>query len=652
MHDPERIWSSAQLPSLPTAAINLLEASKNSEAEVNEVVQIIRTDPALTARVLRATNSSFFALRSEITSIERAVPLLGASFATALALGFSLIDEKMLVGQVGEHYRRFWMQSLVQASAAELLSEQTRTSHKEECFQAGLLLDIGQLAMLKTLGQDYLSVLERSEAEQTELAESEDADLGFNHTLIGKKLAQSWKLANRLQFYIEHHHAALAEILDHQCEPEFDALRIVAVASLVGEYFCRSYKGTTLERLRSLTASFFQFDEQRLKEFLDLARERFDVCAEMFNFTSASIPSTTELMAEANAHLSELTLKMQMENAFVVKRQKELEDNQRTLESRNQQLQRQVFRDPLTKIYNRQFFDETFAKELQRCVRMAAPVGLIFCDADRFKRINDTYGHLFGDEVLQKIAEIIKESIRSCDTLARYGGEEFVILLYQPTDEGIERIAERIRLRIEQEDFAFESKPVDVTISLGAVISIPSKSEIGLAERLLKTADQQMYRAKQAGRNRVCVLSLLDEGQRSILKRQSAYLFSRWLIDRKVIDEFEGVEAAFASNGRPARMGDLAVDQGLLDGSEINDILMEQNSTGERFGTTAVRLEKLTEDQVAYLLAKQRQDPSGVARALVQQGVLNDEQACKLLNEFNTQSVPREESLRKAACIA
>jgi two-component system cell cycle response regulator len=651
MHDPERIWTSTQLPSLPTAAVDLLEASKNSSADVNEVIRIIRMDPALTARILRATNSSFFALRNEITSIERAIPLLGASFATALALGFSLIDEKMLTGQVGEHFRRYWMQSMVQASAAELLSELTRTSHKDECFQAGLLLDIGQLAILKTIGTDYIPVLERSQDEQTELVQTEDECLGFDHTVIGKKLAEGWQLAKRLQFYIANHHGSLSEILAFEYEAEFDTLRIVATASSVADYFCRSCKGSALERLRVLTQNLFQFDEERLNEFLDMARQRFDDCAEMFNFSSTSIPATSELMSEANAQLSELTLKVQMENAFVVQRQKQLEEDRKTLESENEQLQKQVFRDPLTKAYNRQFFDETLSNELRRCVRTASPFGLIFCDVDYFKQFNDTYGHLVGDQVLQHVTRVIQKTIRSCDTLARYGGEEFVILLHRPTEEGIEKISERIRHQIENEVFAFKGKQVNVTMSFGAVISIPSEYESNLAEKLVHVADEQMYLAKRTGRNRVCVQSLLDDCQRRLMQRQSAYLFSKWLIEKEVIDEAIGAKVAVHSDGISAQLGDMAVEQGFLPRDEIDEILIEQDVTGDRFGAAAIRLGKLTEDQVAYLLAKQSQEPSSVVRALVQQGVISDERACELLFEFNTQSVPQDEALERAACI-
>lgn len=511
MHDPERIWTSTKLPSLPTAALDLLEASKGSIAEVSDVIRIIRMDPALTARILRATNSSFFALRSEITSIERAIPLLGASFAMALALGFSLVDEKLMTGQVGEHFRRYWIQSLVQASAAELLSEQTRTSQKDECFQAGLLLDIGQLAILKTMGDEYVPVLMRSQDEQAELVEIEDEDLGFNHAEVGNKLAESWNLAQRLRILVAYHHAPLSIIDGFRHQPEYDTLCIVAVASLVGDYFCRSFKGTALERLRKLTANLFQFDEQRLGNFLESVRERFEACAAMFNFSSATLPSTSELISEANAQLSDLTLKVQMENAFVVQRQEQLERDQKSLENRNQQLQRQAIRDALTKVYNRQFLDETLANELRRCKKTASPFGLIFCDIDHFKRLNDTWGHLFGDEVLKKVAQLIQNSIRSCDTLARYGGEEFVILLYQPSDESIEHIAERIRHRVEKEVFAFAEQRVRVTISLGAVITAPSKSETDLAEKIVHAADEQMYLAKRSGRNRVCFCSLLDD---------------------------------------------------------------------------------------------------------------------------------------------
>ena len=109
MIDPTKIWSSSQLPTLPSVAIHLLELSKDPETEIRDVIEVIKTDPAISAKILKSTNSSFFGFNSKVTSIDRAVPLLGTTVVTSLALSFSLVDAAMTTGPMVEHYNAYWM---------------------------------------------------------------------------------------------------------------------------------------------------------------------------------------------------------------------------------------------------------------------------------------------------------------------------------------------------------------------------------------------------------------------------------------------------------------------------------------------------------------------------------------------------------------
>lgn len=173
-------------------------------------------------------------------------------------------------------------------------------------------------------------------------------------------------------------------------------------------------------------------------------------------------------------------------------------DNARLYES----AKRLAITDGLTKIYNHRFFQELFEKEFKRSDRYGTIFSLIMLDIDFFKRINDTYGHLYGDEILKEMAELVKGCLRTMDLLARYGGEEFAILLPETNLHEAVQTAERIRRAVESFDFmASRGKGLKVTVSQG-VTYYPSP---GVASRsdIVAKADSALYEAKESGRNRV-----------------------------------------------------------------------------------------------------------------------------------------------------
>jgi len=155
--------------------------------------------------------------------------------------------------------------------------------------------------------------------------------------------------------------------------------------------------------------------------------------------------------------------------------------------------------DPLTNIYNRRKFSELLDQEIERVERYNRSLAVILLDIDHFKRINDTFGHDAGDSVLKKISRLIRENIRSVDTLARYGGEEFVIILPETTLKKAMTVAERIRRVIERKSFDTVGH---ITISAGVSIFEESDNK----QSIVKKADRGLYIAKSEGRNRVSIL--------------------------------------------------------------------------------------------------------------------------------------------------
>lgn len=207
------------------------------------------------------------------------------------------------------------------------------------------------------------------------------------------------------------------------------------------------------------------------------------------------------LKAEKDARAAEQKALQIQKNA---NRQLEAKVKERTeeLARANAELQELSARDALTGLYNRRYLDEILVREYTRCYRNREPVALILLDIDHFKRFNDTYGHLVGDDCLRIVAQAVHENAtRASDTVARYGGEEFCVLLPDTDLPGALAVAERIREAVEKLRFRVAGKRVPVTISLGVTSQMPSDAEQW--ETLVMQADEALYQSKEAGRNRV-----------------------------------------------------------------------------------------------------------------------------------------------------
>jgi diguanylate cyclase (GGDEF)-like protein len=176
-------------------------------------------------------------------------------------------------------------------------------------------------------------------------------------------------------------------------------------------------------------------------------------------------------------------------NAELVAKRRELEKVSRT--------------DALTGLMNRGYYDERFAGEFERSRRYRAALGCLMIDVDRFKSVNDTHGHPFGDEVLRAVAEVLRATLRDVDLVARYGGEEFVALLPETGLEQAVIAGERVRAAVAARELVDPAgRPLRVTVSVG-VAAHPGRG-VESRDDLVRAADEALYRAKTSGRDRVC----------------------------------------------------------------------------------------------------------------------------------------------------
>jgi len=184
----------------------------------------------------------------------------------------------------------------------------------------------------------------------------------------------------------------------------------------------------------------------------------------------------------------------------------QLDRANKELDKKRQELLALSRTDPLTGLFNRRYFEERLSSEFARSTRYRTPISCMMTDIDYFKRLNDEYGHPFGDRVLREVAAVARESLRDVDLIARYGGEEFIALLPETGPQQALLVSERVRDGIASLRFA-HARPngakavVGCTVSVG-VATYPG-AKLDSAEALLRAADDCLYQAKAAGKNSV-----------------------------------------------------------------------------------------------------------------------------------------------------
>lgn len=170
-------------------------------------------------------------------------------------------------------------------------------------------------------------------------------------------------------------------------------------------------------------------------------------------------------------------------------------------------LEQENIEDPLTGVFNRRYLERRLGDEMARTKRYGQELSVLMFDIDRFKQVNDTYGHQSGDMILTSLGQLALGDVRQTDIVSRYGGEEFLVILPSTGLQESSKAAERLRRRVEEYRFPIVptddgEETIDITVSLGVAAT---SGEVESGEQLIKAADEALYRAKEEGRNRVCL---------------------------------------------------------------------------------------------------------------------------------------------------
>ena len=478
----ESVLASPRLPSLPSVAIRIIELVQEPDVTVAELADAIAVDPALASKILKTANSPLYAQSRRISRLRDAVMRLGLRTVKTLALGFSLVDQLKAGDQSSFDHQSFWEHSILTATAAKTIAVRSGGPGAEEAFLGGLMHGLGILATNQALGTEYARLYAAAGGDLVRLRQLEIEALGFDHVMVAAQLAERWNLPPTLAACLHHaHEPDLAPVAERA------AVQMVAAGMRVADVFMHGDDPDALEMYRLACQSWFRMSTDLADRMLEDIDAQARVIRGVLDLPPGTALTAGEILARANEALSEISLQAEFDNA--------------RLAQERERFSSEALTDELTSIANRRSFDRALARQLQLARRYGLRLSVALIDLDRFKLVNDMYGHAAGDEVLRQAARVIKDSTRNTDTVARYGGEEFAVIMPNTPLGGAASLANRVRAALDAHVVEFEGRDIFVTMSVGVATFDPRTPASD--SDLLAAADAALYEAKGAGRNAV-----------------------------------------------------------------------------------------------------------------------------------------------------
>jgi len=479
------------LPTPPGVATQIVQLANDPEADMNRISKVLAMDPAITTKILRIANSPMYAQQRKTENLRQAVVVLGLNATLSLALSFSLLKSwKEDTSGSGLDYTLFWRRQLLSATVTRVLASTLGVREAEELFLASLIQDIGMLALDRTMPDLYASL--DCQVHEGDLVALEVESLGSDHADIGGWLLQEWHFPERIQQAVAASHDPQTIASDHDYGL---FVRCVALSSLIAEVFLSEQGDRPYDALADAADKFVHMDRERLAEVLEEVSTMIPEAEEVFE-TKFLINQTGESI------LDDAKEALVLRNLRALQQVDNLKNTTESLVNRAQELEETSRRDGLTGLYNRRHLDEFLETAFAEAEETGRPLSIAFADLDKFKQVNDNFGHQIGDQILGTTANILKASVRSDDLVARYGGEEFILVLPGTDYALVKTICERIVASFQgtAHDVGAGEELV-VTISMG-MATHGGKHTFTSVDEFVRAADRALYTAKLQGRNR------------------------------------------------------------------------------------------------------------------------------------------------------
>jgi diguanylate cyclase (GGDEF)-like protein len=467
-------------------ALQIVRESLAPEATLPELSKLAESDAGFALRIIALVNSAAFGHQRHVSDVRQAVSMVGIRGLRTLGMSLALSD----MVPVGEAGQILLGNSLRRAVASQLLAQRMGQRDVDEFFTTGLLLEVGLLARAR---ENLEGAAEVARLPALHRVMHERAAGHQDHPAAGAALAASFMLPAHVAAAVLHHH--------DEMPPEGVALRVAWAAERLaalwegGDPIQNRKAAIEAVLALGLSQEDAQFALNNLPDLVVAAATAFD--------REIGPQQTVEaLLVDVNRSLVAMT---QNYDAAVRRLESLLAEKEllgKQLQAANDRLSTLASTDALTGLANKRALEEALTRDLARADRDHTWLTIVISDIDFFKKVNDTYGHLTGDEVLRQVGGAFGTKLRAGDLAARYGGEEFLLILPGSNVVGGKIAAERLRRMLEGLIMPGPNGPFSITSSFG-VASICGPGCAGKMKDLIARADQALYAAKHSGRNRV-----------------------------------------------------------------------------------------------------------------------------------------------------
>lgn len=619
----DELMKAPKIPTLPAAAIRVLEKVGSPDCTLDAVGEIIRQDPSLCGLVVKTLNSALYAFSRPVVSVDKALVMLGLTRIRSLILTLYLPTIRSGT-PISPRLSKFWQSSVIGAIIMRELSAQSSQRDPEQDLLASLMRDLGQLIMSQGGGGQYEAILVAHEgAPHGDVVGAEKATFGFSHADVTGELLRRWRLPESLWKAIAFHHEPnLAEAESAETRVRSKMLNF---ASITTDLLLHPNVPGLKAKVLHAADDVFGMDEEDLANFLAPLNEKVASMASFLNVDMGTNENFATILSTASSELVRLAMESSLETL------REQASVQRA-EAEAAAWRERATRDSLTGLFNRSHLVTSLDEAIVRARRNQSGVGVLFIDLDGFKPINDRFGHSAGDTVLREVGAHLRGNVRNEDLVARFGGDEFCVLLSDTAEDGAKLVGERIVRVLNELPLVFNGESCRIGASVGATVALPWIAP-ATSQQMLDAADRAMYAAKRAGKNRVAVESLLVERDRKAMDEVRQRTFRDYLVRTKHIGDHWLDDALTRRLPRPC-LQRIARRLGWLSREEAIRLSRAQRIDGQLFEEAARSRRLLDQHQIWSIIACRIDPPEYIARRLAKSGALSESDARRALTDY------------------
>lgn len=490
-----RVFARAKMPSSPATASQILGLIHDPDSTAEQFARVIETDPGLAARLLQMANSSAYSQRTRVSSVQRAVTIIGLRKLRIMVLGLELVSHIDRLGNCPFDLPTFWQQALVRACLAREIARHVVPLMAEEAFLVGLLQDCGMIVLVQAQGMPYAMLVQELADAPVAFHAEESHRFPYDHATAVGVLADMWKLPAPIAEPLARHHSIPVGA------PITNIERLNTISALVGSLGMvrRTDDIGKSESVSRRILDTLELEDGVIESCVEAAARVYAETSPVFGDSIGDDYDATELLQEANRQLALEAAQLLDEVDDVSAERDELLSEQVSLQNALGMYREQAARDPLTGVFNRGALIDATVDLIARAEQEQTPITVMFLDIDDFKRLNDCYGHSVGDIVLQAVADEASKLSAQDGVVGRYGGEEFVIVLAGITAERGEALACSLVESVRRRRLDGLNLEKAITCTIG-VVTCTVDGPVS-AETLYDVADQHMYAAKRSGKN-------------------------------------------------------------------------------------------------------------------------------------------------------